>query len=133
MPLVVPDVGERRMLECIVARAAPSELAIRLYVNDVDLSDEGFSATDFTEASAAGYVAVALPGVNWVVQTTSGISAATYATGVPFNFAVGADVYGYYIADAAGTVMWAEEFPAAPFRVPTGGGQIVVRPQVRLN
>jgi len=133
MPLVVPDVGERRMLEYIVNRTAPTVLTLRLYVNDVDLLAEGVSASDFTEASQTGYIAVQLPGANWVVSTTSGISVATYATGVPFNFAAAADVYGYYVTDASGVAMWAEEFPSAPFGLPTGGGQIVVRPQIQLN
>jgi hypothetical protein len=133
MPLIVPDVGERRMLEYIVNRAQPTELTLRLYVNDVDLLSEAVSAADFTEAAQTGYIAVQLPGANWAVSTTSGISVATYATGVSFNFAVAADVYGYYVTDASGEVMWAEEFPSAPFGLPAGGGQIVVRPQIQLN
>jgi len=133
MPLIVPDVGERRMLEYIVNRAQPTELTLRLYVNSVDLLGEAVSAEDFTEASQNGYVAVQLPGANWAVSTDSGISVATYATGVPFNLAETADVYGYYVTDASGEVMWAEEFPSAPFGLPAGGGQIVVRPQIQLN
>lgn len=133
MALVVPDGGERRMLEYIVNKSAPTALTIRLYVNDVDLSSEGFSASNFTEASGAGYVAVALPGANWVVSTTSGISTARYATGVTFNFSVGQQLYGYYVTNAGGDVMWAEEFPSAPFSLPAGGGSVVVQPQVQLN
>lgn len=133
MPLVVPDVGERKMLEYIVAKSSPTALTLRLYTNDVDLLSEGFSSGDFTEADASGYVAVALPGANWSVATTSGISTATYATSVTFNLGSGQDVYGYYVTDAGGSVMWAEEFPSAPFRLPSGGGQIVVRPQLQLN
>lgn len=133
MPLVVPDVGERRMLEYIVNRAAPTDLTLRLYVNDVDLLGESVVAADFTEASTVGYVPVLLPGSNWGVSTSDGVSVALYATGVSFNFAAAADVYGYYVTDSAGRVMWAEEFPSAPFGLPAGGGQIVVRPQIQLN
>jgi len=133
MPLVVPDEGERRMLEYIVNRSSPTDLTLRLYTNAVSLSDEGFVAADFSEASGGGYIAVTLPGSNWTVSTTSGISVATYAVGVTFNFTVAADLYGYYLTDSSGTVMWAEEFPNPPFRMPAGGGQIVVRPQIQLN
>lgn len=133
MPLVVPDGGERKMLEYIVNKSAPTDLTLRIYVNDVDLLSEGFSSTSFTEASATGYVGAALPGANWIVATTSGISTATYATTVTFNFSTSQDLYGYYVTNAGGQVMWAEEFPSAPFRLPAGGGQIVVRPQVQLN
>lgn len=133
MPLVVPDVGERKMLEYIVNKSAPSDLTLRLYVNSVDLNSEGFASASFTEASATGYVAVVLPGTNWLVATTAGISTATYATGVAFNFSVGEDLYGYYVTNSAGVVMWAEQFPSAPFRLPAGGGQVVVQPQVQLN
>lgn len=133
MPLVVPDAGERKMLEYIVNKSAPSDLTLRLYVNSVDLTSEGFASSSFTEASATGYVAATLPGSNWLVATTSGISTATYATGVAFNFSVGEDLYGYYVTNSAGVVMWAEQFPSAPFRLPAGGGQVLVQPQVQLN
>lgn len=133
MPLVVPNGGERKMLEYIVNKSSPTDLTIRLYVNSVDLNSEGFEASSFTEASATGYVPAPLLGANWIVATTSGISTATYATSVTFNFATGQDLYGYFVTNGGGQVMWAEEFPAAPFSLPAGGGQVMVQPQVQLN
>jgi hypothetical protein len=133
MALVVPDEGERRMLEYIVNKSSPTNLTLRLYTNNVDLSDEGFGSGDFSEPSGNGYFANSLQGSNWVVSTTSGISVASYSIDLAFNFTAAVDLYGYYITDSSGTVMWAEEFPSPPFRMPSGGGQVVVRPQIQLN
>lgn len=133
MPLVVPNEGERKMLEYIVNKSSPTNPVLRLYTNEVDLYAEAFSAISFTEASAPGYVAVTLTGSNWSVTTTSGISTAAYATSVTFNFSAAQTLYGYYVTDSAGVVLWAERFPSAPFTLPAGGGEVVVRPQVQLN
>lgn len=133
MTLVVPDEGERRLLEYIVNKAAPTNLVLRLYINSVDLSTESFTTSSFTEANASGYAAVTLTGANWTVSTSSGVSTAVYNTSINFSFNVGQSVYGYYVTNTSGQIMWAEQFPGAPFSLPSGGGEISVRPQVQLN
>lgn len=141
MPLVVPDAGEVRLLEYIVNKNTPTNLVLHLYTNDVDLSTESFTAPgdnppatgSFTEVAAAGYAAVTLSGSNWIVATSSGISSAVYNPGITFSFTVGVDVQGYYVTNTSNKIMWAEEFPGAPFTLPSTGGDIAVRPQVQLN
>lgn len=133
MALVVPDDGERRLLTYIVNKASPTNLVLHLYTNSVSLSGETFTSASFTEASASGYVAVTLTGANWTVSTTTGVSTAVYNTSIVFTFSVGQSVYGYYVTDTSGNIMWAEEFPGAPFVLPAGGGEISVRPQLQLN
>lgn len=133
MALVVPNSGEVKLLEYIVNKTAPTNLVLHLYVNDVDLSTETFSTGSFTEASETGYASVTLTGSNWTASTSSGISSAVYNTGITFSFTVGQDVYGYYVTNTSNSILWAEEFPGAPFSLPSGGGEIAVRPQVQLN
>lgn len=133
MALVVPNSGEVKLLEYIVNKTSPTNLVLHLYVNQVDLSTEAFSTGSFTEASESGYAAVTLTGSNWTASTTTGVSTAVYDTGITFSFTVGQDVYGYYVTNTANSIMWAEEFPGAPFSLPSGGGEIAVRPQVQLN
>lgn len=135
MSLVVPDEGERRLLEYIVGKNALSDgkLVLHLYSNNLNLSGETFSAGSFTEANASGYAAVTLTGSNWTAATTSGTSAATYSTGITFTFSVGQDIQGYYVTNTSNQILWAEEFPGAPFSLPRSGGEIAVRPQIQLN
>jgi len=133
MPLVVPNEGERRMLEYIVNKSSPTNLVLKLYTNSVNLSTDDFDQSNFTESGATGYASVTLAGSNWSVATTSGVSVATYGSSVTFSFLEGASIYGYYVTNSSGAIMWAEEFPSAPFTLPSDGGQISVRPQVQLS
>jgi len=133
MALVVPDEGERRLLEYIVNKTAPTNLVLHLYVNSVSLIGETFTASSFTEASATGYESETLTGANWTVSTVGGVSTAVYDSTITFSFEVGQSVYGYYVTNTSGQIMWAEEFPGAPFNLPVSGGDISVRPQVQLN
>lgn len=133
MSLVVPNEGERKLLEYIVNKSSPTNLVLRLYTNDVDLIAEDFTAASFTEASGMGYVSANLLGANWIISTTSGVSAAVYATSITFSFSVAQTLYGYYVTNSAGQILWAEKFPSAPFNLPAGGGDVVIRPQIQLN
>jgi len=137
MPLAVPNAGEVRLLEIIVGKStlAAGELVLHLYVNQVDLTDESFTEASFTEASASGYASVTLTGSNWTASTDpgTGVSTAVYASNVTFQFSVGEDVYGYYITNNAGEILWAEQFPSAPFALPSTGGEISIKPQVQLS
>jgi hypothetical protein len=133
MSLVVPDLGEVRLLNYIVNKVSPTNLVLHLYTNSVTLSTETFSTGSFTEATATGYSAVTLTGAGWNATTTAGVSASLYDNGITFSFSVGQDVQGYYVTDTSNNILWAEEFPGAPFQLPVGGGDIAVRPQVQLN
>lgn len=133
MALVVPDEGERRLLEYIVNKASPTDVVIHLYINSVDLTTETFTAASFTEANASGYASETLTGANWTVATDGGVSTAVYNSTITFLFEAGQSVYGYYITDTSGNILWAEQFPGAPFNLPVAGGEIAVRPQVQLN
>jgi hypothetical protein len=140
MSLIVPNAGEKRLLEYIVNKTSPTNMILHLYTNVVDLSTQTFTAPgdqqgpgSFTEANAAGYAAVTLSGANWTASTSLGVSAAVYNTSVSFAFSAGQNIQGYYVTDTSNRILWAEEFPGAPFSLPTTGGEISIRPQVQLN
>ena len=133
MPLVVPDTAEVRLLEYIVNKSSPTNLVLHLYTNTVDLSTETFTTGSFTEVSASGYAPVTLTGSNWSASTSTGISSAAYSTGITFSFTAGVDVRGYYVTNTSNQILWAEEFPGAPFTLPSTGGDIAIRPQIQLN
>lgn len=132
MPLVVPDDGEINMLGYIVNKIQPTNLTVRLYSQPIDLTGDDFSASDFSEVSVGGYASVTLTGSNWTISTVAGISSAV-ASNVTFNMDSGVDIYGYYVTSSEDIIMWAEEFPSPPFRLPAEGGQVVIVPRVQLN
>lgn len=133
MPLVVPDSAEVRLLEILVNKVSPTNLVLRLYTNEVDLSLENFTSASFTEATEAGYAPATLIGSNWTASTSTGISSASYSSAITFTFTEGVDVYGYYVTNTSNQIMWAEQFPGAPFTLPSTGGEIAIRPQLQLN
>jgi len=133
MALITPDDAESRILEYIINRTSPSNLTMKLYTNEIDLVLEEFVSSDFTECTEAGYGSFALVSADWTINNTLGILAATYNSSVIFIFTEEVTVYGYYIVNASGAIMFAEEFPNAPVVMPFGGGQISVRPQIQLN
>jgi|GEM_PF-1942287 len=133
MPLVVPDEGERRLLAYVVNKTAPTNLVLRLYTNSIDLSIETWNSASLTEASGAGYSSVTLTGANWTISTVAGVTAAVYNTTVTFSFSEARDIRGYYLTDTSGAILWGEEFPGAPFSLPSTGGEITIRPQVQLS
>lgn len=139
MPLVVPDSAEVRLLEILVNKEPATNLVLHLYTNEVDLSLEDFATagdgveSSFTEATAAGYAPVTLTGSNWTASTSTGISSASYSSAITFNFTEGVDVWGYYVTNTSDQIMWAEQFPGAPFTLPSTGGEIAVRPQIQLS
>jgi hypothetical protein len=140
MPIVVPDAGERRLLEYIVNKTPVTNMILHLYSNNVNLTTETFTYDSFTKAtgvvgSSAPNVPPAVPllGVNWSAGTTGGISSAVYSSSITFTFSAAASIQGYLVTDTSNNILWAEEFPGAPFTLPSAGGEISIRPQVQLN
>ena len=140
MPIVVPDAGERRLLEYIVNKTPVTNIILHLYSNDVDLTTEAFTYGSFTKATGAVGSsdpnvppAVPLLGANWTSGTTGGISSAVYSSSITFTFSAAASIQGYLVTDTSNNILWAEEFPGAPFSLPSAGGEISIRPQVQLN
>jgi len=140
MPIVVPDAGERRLLEYIVNKTAPTNMILHLYSNNITLNTETFTYDSFTKAtgavgSSAPNVPPAVPllGTNWTAGTTGGITSAVYSSSITFTFSAAASIQGYLVTDTSNNILWAEEFPGAPFTLPSAGGEISIRPQVQLN
>jgi hypothetical protein len=142
MPIVVPDAGERRLLEYIVNKTPVTNMILHLYSNNIDLTTETFTYDSFTKAtgavgSSAPNVppAVTLLGVNWSAGTSGGVTSAVYSSSITFTFSAAASIQGYLVTDTSTppNILWAEEFPGAPFTLPSAGGEISIRPQVQLN
>lgn len=138
MSLIVPDKGEIKLLEYLVNRASATDLVLHLYKNNIDPEDgsHGTSGRDFdTQTFVEATVgAETLSGANWTTtQTSAGVTAAEYETGITFSFSSGESVYGYYVTDTSDNLLWAERFSGAPFELPSAGGDIAIRPKLGLS
>lgn len=132
MALLVPDVGEVEMLKRMLNYSATGNVVLHLYANSYT-PVEGSVVGNFTECSASGYAAITLTGSSWSIATSSGVTTASYAAQT-FSFSAAQVVYGYYVTNAAGTiVLWAELFASAPFNIPSGGGSVQVTPKLVLE
>lgn len=139
MPILVPNIGEVRLLRYIIGDTTPSQgLVLHLYSNN-KAPAETDTESNYTAPTALGYAPSTLSPSSWSVGTdgSSGTSSALYNNGITFTFGTAAstqNVYGYYVTDTSNNLLWAENFPnGQPFALPASGGEIAIRPQVQLS
>lgn len=130
MTIVVPNNGEGDALEYFTNRAAPQNLIMRLYTNNITPAETDVAAT-YTEASGFGYGAITLTGASWGAPSEGAPSSIAYAQQTfTFTGALG-NVYGYYMTRAtSGRIALAERFTGAPFNIANNGDQIKITPQI---
>jgi hypothetical protein len=127
MALLVPNVGEARLLTYTLKTNKPTYYYLRLFKNDYT-PVEGSVIGDFTVANGTGYgEATITNATDWTIETGGGGAGVTTGTCAEKTFTWTADgcaLYGYYVVDKTGSeeVLWAERFSDAPHTIPTGGG-----------
>lgn len=130
MALVVPDVAEVLLLAGVITEMGA--LTLRLNKNPVTPSDATVLG-DFTIADFSGY-ANASPSMT----TPSEISGkGTTIDSAERSFThngggTGNTIYGYYVTDAIGGLVWAEAF-SAPVTMNASGHQIKITLQLTLD
>lgn len=132
MALLVPNSGEGVMLNNIVNKTAPSNLTLKLYKSNTTPGEADTAAT-YTEADFTGYSAASLTGSSWTV-TTGAPSYASYAQQTFTSSATQSaqSIYGYFVVNAAGTLMWAEKFTDGPYSISNNGDAVKVTPYIEL-
>lgn len=133
MTLLVPNVGEGRMLKAIVNHTAPENLILELYSSNTTPAETDTYAT-YTETTFTGYTEASLTGASWTI-TEGAPSYAQYAQQT-FTSSAGSqnvDVYGYLLKQTTSTIlMWAERFPTAPYNIANNGDAIKITPYLEL-
>ncbi len=137
MALVLSDVGADELLKTYFNNARPSggnNLTLKLFTNDYTPVQTSVAGS-FTEASGGGYAAKTLTNGSWTVTVGNDPSDAVYAEQT-FTFtgalSGSATVYGYFVVDADGTLVWAERFSSS-FQPANNGDTIKITPIFQIS
>lgn len=132
MSLVVCDQGEELLINAALGKTAATQFTLRLFANN-HTPAHGDTESNYTEAAGGGYAAIALTASNWTTTPGSPTSSAYPQQTFTFTGALTTNttVYGYYITNAAGKLIYAELLSVA--FVPSNNGDTVkVTPTVTL-
>jgi hypothetical protein len=132
MALLVPDVGENKMVEAVVNKTAPENLVLRLFSSNTTPAETDTAGT-YTECNFTGYSAITLTGASW--GAASG-GTTTYAQQTFTRTSTGAaqNVYGYYVTQlTSGVLMWAERDGSGPFAITNNGDTVKVTPTLTAS
>lgn len=125
---MIPNNIEVAVLNFVLAAA---DLKLKLFSNNYTPGETSVVGS-FTEVTGGGYVAKTLSVGNWTITSGDPSTAAYPAQTFSFTGAIGGsgNVYGYYITNVAGTVLYAAgNLPGtvSPF-TPSNGGYVRITP-----
>jgi hypothetical protein len=133
MALKIPDVSQLTWLDSLRSVFNGAGLVVRLFKNNYT-PVAGSVIASFTSADFSGYTPGAL-GTLAAAATVGGKASSTAGTANTWtkSGATGNDIYGYYVTNAAGTVLyWAERGAGAPYSLNTNGEGLSVTPVITL-
>lgn len=128
MSLLVPATGEVLLLQYLVNMVAPTNQVMHLYNNDPTVDDSVTLSTITEVPSGIGYVPITMVGTLWTTSSPGGVGTALYSD-VTFTFSTTQNVYGYFVTNTGGALLYLEKFTGAPFAIPATGGTITVTPR----
>lgn len=131
--MIIPQTKTEAALEWLLETA---DLVLRLYSNNYTPNPASVIGS-FTQVTGGGYAAITLDKDEWTI--TAGAPSVALQSQKQFSFsgATGGSgaVYGFYITDVAGTILYgAEALPSSvsPF-TPASGTYIRITPQVQCS
>jgi hypothetical protein len=135
--LVLSDVGADVVLKGFFNDSWASggrNLTLKLYCTNVTPADTN-TAGSYTACTGGGYADKTLTNGSWTVSTGNDPSDATYAeqtftfTGV---LTTNTTIYGYYVLDADGVLVWAELL-GSTFTPANNGDNVKLTPRFQLS
>lgn len=133
MALNFPDVGENLVLEMIVNKTAPQNLNLRLFSNNITPADTDTAAT-YTEATFAGYAAIALAGGSWGAAAAGVITYGAQQTFTRSSTGTVENIYGYYVTQSvSGVLLYSERDASAPAPITNAGDALKLTPTIGAN
>jgi len=138
MALVMADLGIDVLLGTFFVATAVQNTALKLYIdNQTPDANGGDALADYTECLVeAGYDEIELARGTWVLTPANDPTDVVYPQQT-FTFTGpltdAASIYGYFVTNAAGTVLlWAEKL-AAPFTPANNGDKLLITPKLQAS
>lgn len=132
MSLVLCNGGSAALLTQLVAWLNANAV-LRLFQNNKVPAATDVAA-DYTEATFTGYAAQ--PIITFAAPVLTAPREITSAAPMLFTAGVigtGNSIYGYYVTDLAGNLLWAERDTNAPILMTTTGDQYTIIPRFSLR
>lgn len=134
--MVLSDVGADNILAAYFNNSpAPGNLLLKLYCTNVSPADTD-TVSSYTACTGGGYADKTLTNGSWTITTGDDPSDAVYAEQTyTFTGALTTNgtIYGYFVTNAAGTVLiWAELF-SSTFTPANNGDNVKVTPKFQLS
>jgi hypothetical protein len=135
MALLVPDVGEVKLLDRAMKDSGGENLTLKLFANDYT-PVEGSVAGDFTVAVGGGYADKTLTTASWGAAATVGGTTSTVYAEQTFTFTgvltTNPTIYGYYLVGASSGVLYWAERASATFTPANNGDTYKVTPRIEF-
>jgi hypothetical protein len=138
MALLVPNVGEDKMIKLIVngttAASTGECLMLRLFSSNTTPTST-MTLLDYTEAAFTGYASVTMSSGSWTITPGAPTSATqTAATTFTCSATTSVSVYGYYLSQEFSSIlMWSERFSDGPYTIANSGDKIIITPTLTLS
>lgn len=137
MALVLTDTGAIQILTKYFQNTLPAggnNLTLKLFVNNITPGDTDTAGT-YTEAAGGGYAVKTLTAANFSISAVSNIIQAAY-TAQTFTFTgaltTNPTIYGYFVVDADGVLIYAEKASAA-YTPANNGDAFTMTPVFQLS
>ena len=132
MAIVLADVGAAKVLTDYFITSGVN-LTLKLFATNVTPADTDVAGT-YTVAAGGGYADKTLAAASWTESNVGGIEQVAYADQV-FTFTgpltTNVTIYGYYVLDAAGVLIYAETGTA--FTPANNGDTYTVKPKFQFS
>lgn len=104
----------------------PTGFTFHLYTNNITPTPASVLA-DFTECSIAGYASQAVTSSGWSINASAPGQYKGTNTTVSFTMTSSGTVYGLYVTDGVGALVWSEKFDT-PLVFGDLGGTVTIEP-----
>jgi hypothetical protein len=131
MAAIIPDIAKPRMSKIWTLEVAPGQLKVHLFKNNYT-PDHTTVLANLTEANFTGYASADAD--NPVTQAALDVAGRAFVLWDMIRWtkagATGNDIYGYWVVDSGGNLLWVERFITGVFSMNTDGSVLQFFPKL---
>ena len=131
MSACIPDVSKKTFATNLVQAGTTNMWTAKLYQNNY-VPDHTTVLSNLTEANFSGYSATLLTSGTVGGSLDAGGRAVITWAQITWtkSGATGNEIYGYYVVDSSGNLMWVEAAASPPIRMVADGDELLLTPQL---